>query len=293
MARACSSQYGPPMNRPAPLPPQNLTRSTIESPSVVDPASIVMPNTPLATEPFSHADDVVVVLLIDLAPGSLLWGWSRVVFGKRLLRTVRGLRFAKAMGSGEGGGFGLWPSATRQSLFAVFDGQAAAEDFLAASPTMAAYRAHSRECCIAMLRAISSRGRWDGIGIAVTAVTASTAGNEAAGAAPAPAPVAVLTRASIRPARVWKFWRHSPASELALAQADGCRLAAGMGEAPLLRQATFSVWDSQADMDAYARQGPHLEAIRAAQREGYFSESMFVRFKVLRLEGQFKGQTHG
>ena len=105
--------------------------------------------------------------------------------------------------------------------------------------------------------------------------------------------MAALTRASIRLSRAWKFWRHSPASEHALGQAVGCRLAAGMGEAPLLRQATFSVWDCQADMDAYARAGPHLDAIRAARREGYFSESMFVRFKVLRLEGQFKGRPHG
>lgn len=286
------------MNRSAPLPPPNLTRSAVEPLRPVDSASIGMPSTPLATAPtapiapIAHTDDVVVLLLIDLAPGSLLWGWSRVVFGQRLLRKVRGLRFAKAMGSGQGGGFGLWPSATRQSLFAVFDGQAAAEEFLSASPTVAAYRAHARECCVALLRATASRGRWDGTSIAVTAGTADTADTavkEAGGAAP----VAALTRASIRPTRAWKFWRHSPASEHALAQADGCRLAAGMGEAPLLRQATFSVWDRQADMDAYARQGPHLEAIRAAQREAYFSESMFVRFKVLRLEGQFKGQAHG
>ena len=232
------------------------------------------------------ADDVVVVVLIDLAPGSLLWGWSRVVFGSRLLRKVHGLRFAKAMGSGEEGGFGLRPSATRQALLAVFDGEAAAEDFLATSPTMDAYRAHSRECCVAVMRATSCRGRWDGGSIAVTAVAAVTDVDDAA-------PVAALTRASIRPSRAWKFWRHSPASEQALAQSAGCRLAAGMGEAPLLRQATFSVWDRQSDMDAYARQGPHLEAIRAAQREGYFSESMFVRFKVLRLEGQFQGRRYG
>jgi len=258
-------------------------------------ASISMPDSSTATEPSPSADDVVVVLLIDLAPGSLLWGWSRVVFGKRLLRKVRGLRFAKAMGSGEGGGFGLWPSATRQSLFAVFDGQAAAEHFLAASPTVAAYRAHSRECCVALLRATSSRGSWDGSVISVTAVTAVNAVDAVItdGEPAFAAPVAVLTRASIRPSRAWKFWRHSPASEHALAQAAGCRLAAGMGEAPLLRQATFSVWDRQADMDAYARQGPHLEAIRAAQREGYFSESMFVRFQVLQLQGVFQGRRHG
>ena len=278
------------MNRPAPhQTSNNLDRSKLESQGTADTRSPPTQTALAAGELSAQTDDVVVVLLIDLAPGSLLWGWSRVVFGRRLLRHVRGLRFAKAMGSGAGGGFGLWPSATRQSLLVVFDGETAAEEFLAASPTMAAYRAHSRECCVAVLRATSCRGSWDGSRIAVTATTAVAGAPETAGAAP----VAALTRASIRPGRAWKFWRYSPASEHALAQAAGCRLAAGMGEAPFLRQATFSIWDRQADMDAYARQGPHLEAIRAAQRESFFSESMFVRFKVLRLEGRFKGQPHG
>jgi spheroidene monooxygenase len=260
-----------------------LARPAVDSFSALHKEPASAPATLAAGGSSPTADDVVVLVLIDLAPGSLLWGWSRVIFGNRVLRNVRGLRFAKAMGSGEDGGFGLWPSATRQSLLAVFDGEPAAADFLAASPTMAAYRAHARECCVAVLRATSSRGCWGGSSIAVTAAP------EAAGAAP----VAALTRASIRLSRAWKFWRHSPASEHALGQAIGCRLAAGMGEAPLLRQATFSVWDRQADMDAYARSGPHLDAIRAAQREGYFSESMFVRFKVLRLEGRFNGRPHG
>jgi hypothetical protein len=260
-----------------------MVRPAAGSLSTLDRVPALAPATSPAGGSSPNADDVVVLVLIDLAPGSLLWGWSRVVFGRRLLHDVRGLRFARAMGSGEDGGFGLWPSATRQSLLMVFDGEHAAEDFLAMSPTMAAYRAHARECCVAVLRATSSRGRWDGSSIAVTAAP------EDAGAAP----VAALTRASIRLSRAWKFWRHSPASEHAIAEAVGCRLAAGMGEAPLLRQATFSVWDRQADMDTYARTGPHLDAIRAAQREGYFSESMFVRFKVLRLEGQFKGRPHG
>ena len=228
-------------------------------------------------------DHVVVLLLTDLSPGAAarVWGWSRVVLGRWLLRGVPGLAMAKAMGSGHEGGFGLRPSATRQGLFLVFDSELHADRFLADSPVLLAYRRHARELCLTKLRAVSSRGRWGGQHIAVTAV-------------PQPdEPVAALTRASIRPSRAWAFWRRSPASEYSLTQAAGCRLAAGLGEAPVLRQATFSVWNRQADMDAYARQGPHLEAIRAAQREGYFSESMFVRFKVLRLEGQFKGQTHG
>ncbi len=225
-------------------------------------------------------DHVVVLLLLDLAPGlrAWAWGWSRIVWGKWLLRKVPGLCFAKALGSGYEGGFGLRPSNTRQGLFAVFGSEAQADAFLAGSPVMAGYRGHARELCVAKLRAVSSRGSWSGQGLVATAQ-------------PDPqARVAALTRASIRPSKAWAFWRYSPASEVSLASAPGCELASGLGEAPLLRQATFSVWQNQACMNAYAREGAHLQAIRAAQHGGYFSESMFVRFQVLQLQGSYKGR---
>ena len=66
-------------------------------------------------------------------------------------------------------------------------------------------------------------------------------------------------------------------------------MAVGLGEAPVLRQATFSLWQSQADMDRYARSGAHLQAIRAAYEGRYFSESMFVRFVPLLMRGRWKG----
>jgi spheroidene monooxygenase len=75
--------------------------------------------------------------------------------------------------------------------------------------------------------------------------------------------------------------------------APGCLLAVGLGEAPILRQATFSLWESQAAMDAYARSGPHLQAIRAANAGGWFSESMFVRFLPLVVQGCWRGRSYG
>ena len=228
-----------------------------------------------------RADHVAVLLLVELAPGARLWGWSRVVLGERPVRGVPGLRFAKALGSGQRGGFGLRPSLTRQGLFAVFDGEAAAEDFLRRSDTVDAYRSHAREFCSITLRATSSRGHWAGQAIGVSA------------AAAAGAPVASLTRASIRPSKALRFWQRSPPAEAALQRSDGCLLAVGLGEAPLLRQATFSLWCDQAAMDAYARSGAHLAAIRAAHGEGFFSESMFVRFVPLQIRGIWQGHRHG
>jgi quinol monooxygenase YgiN len=226
-------------------------------------------------------DDVAVLLLADLMPGHRAWGCWRLARGAAGLRGVPGLRFAKVLGSGRDGGFGLRPSLSRQGLFALFDNEADADAFLSDSPTAAAYREHAAELCTVKLRATSSRGRWSGQVIGVSAAT-SLAGR-----------VAALTRASIRPLRARRFWRQSPHAEAALRAADGCLLAVGLGEAPLLRQATFSVWRDQAAMDTYARSGAHQQAIVAAQREGWFSESMFVRFEPLQLRGRWQGHVHG
>jgi len=261
------------MTRPAPL--TLLQRSA-------DPAaaaSRVNLHTPTAT-PVLQRDDVAVLLLAELAPGHRAWGWSRIALGARPHRSVSGLRFAKALGSGERGGFGLRPSPTRQGLFALFNGESAADAFLSSS-AVESYRARSTELCTMKLRATSSRGRWAGQDIGVSAMPAQGG------------IVAALTRAAIRPLQAHRFWRRSPLTEAALQGAEGCLLAVGLGEAPLLRQATFSLWRDLAAMDAYARSGAHQQAIMAAHRGGWFSESMFVRFVPLQIRGIWQGHRHG
>jgi spheroidene monooxygenase len=106
-------------------------------------------------------------------------------------------------------------------------------------------------------------------------------------------PIATLTRASIKPLHALPFWRLSPPAEVALEASPGCLLASGLGEAPLVRQATFSVWTSTEAMNQYARGGAHQLAIRTAYAGNYFSESMFVRFAPLEIRGVWKGRVHG
>lgn len=224
---------------------------------------------------------VAVLVLADVHPAHIVWAWGRLVLGRWPLRHTPGLHFIKVLGSGEAGGFGLKPSATHRGLFLVFDDEAHARQFVASSAVLQAWRAHARELCVAILRACSSKGSWSGAAMQVTA------------SAPVEGPIAALTRASIRPRHALAFWRQSPPSERALADSEGCVLAAGLGEAPLLRQATFSLWSSTAAMDAYARSGAHQQAIRAAYGGGYFSETMFVRLVPLEVRGTWQGRQHG
>ena len=80
---------------------------------------------------------------------------------------------------------------------------------------------------------------------------------------------------------------------MSLEQSSGCIIAAGVGEAPFFRQATFTIWESQAAMDQYARQGAHQRAISASLSGHYFSESMFSRYLPFDAQGSWKGRTLG
>jgi hypothetical protein len=228
----------------------------------------------------ANNDQVVVLLLADIAQASRLWGWSRIVKGPQALQDIPGLLFSKVLGSGYEGGFGLRPSPSRQGLFGLFESLETAQNFVAKSSLLQAYQERSDELCWVLLKTWSCRGSWDGQSLDVCA------------AQPIKGPVAALTRASIKLAKAPAFWRHAPPSQNALTDAKGCQLAVGLGEAPFVRQATFTIWDSVSDMNAYARSGAHLEAIQDAAQNDYFSESMFARFVPLQLQGQWHGKVY-
>jgi hypothetical protein len=224
---------------------------------------------------------VALLLLVRFHSRAVPWGLSRLVLGEHALGRVPGLRFGRVLGSGRGGGFGLAPGLDHQGLMCFFDDEDSARAFAADAPVMRAYRDHARESLCALLRATSCRGSWGGASLAVTAPPQ------------ADAPMAALTRASIRLRHAARFWQHAPATHDGIARAEGCRLAVGLGEAPLLRQATFSLWDNAQAMDAYARSGAHLAAIHGAYQQGWFSESMFVRFAPISIEGTWHGSPYG
>lgn len=225
----------------------------------------------------------VLVALVDLRQEHRLWGWLRIAQGSSSLGSAAGLRFAKVMGSGHGGGFGLRPSASHQGLVCVFDSRAQAQAFVD-GPVFAQYRERARELCVGLFGIQSSRGAWDGV--SWTAQAAELDGDMPPGGL-----VAAITRASILPTKAPAFWRMAPAAQAQLPQAEGCLVSMGLGEAPLLRQCTFSIWRDTAAMDAYARSGAHSKAIAATYRNGFFSESMFVRMRVLFFEGVWNGKT--
>ena len=213
-------------------------------------------------------------------PRHVAWGLMQLVLGPFTGPSTPAMLWRKVLGSGHEGGFGLRPAWNRLGLFCAFDCTESARHWLATSAEAAQWKRRAVNWLAVLVEPTSSRGSWSGHTLGPVESESSRG---------APVTVASLTRASIRPHRARRFWSLSPAAELSLAQAPGCLMAVGLGEAPLLRQATFSLWQSQSAMDAYARSGAHLEAIRQAYSQGFFSESMFTRFRVLELAGEWPG----
>ncbi|MBD2721211.1 spheroidene monooxygenase [Hymenobacter sp. BT189] len=198
------------------------------------------------------------------------------------LARVPGLRFFKLLGSGARNGFGFWPNLDRYGFMAVWDDAAAAEDFFGQHPLWATYQQRSAELWTLQLAPLKAQGLWDGqrpFDYEAAPLPAS-----------APAPVAVLTRASIRWAKTRRFWQFVEPTSAALAGAVGVRAALGLGELPVVRQATFSVWESAQAMQEYAyRDVRHREVIQLTRRENWYAEELFARFQVLSSTGTLDG----
>lgn len=239
---------------------------------------------------------VVVVLLADFLRQHQGWGWLRLVAGATPYKDVPGLTMVKVMGSGHGGGFSLRPSATHQGLICTFSHLDLGLKFLD-SPAVQAYRSRARECWTGVLSVQSARGHWDKQAWQASSAQALGVSSEQAqqglglDGLPLSGPFAVLTRASIVPTKAMAFWRYAPAAQADLVQAPGCLLAMGLGEAPLVRQCTFSLWQDTAAMLQYARQGAHQVASAAAYKHQFFSESLFVRMQVLQMAGIWQGRS--
>ncbi len=226
-------------------------------------------------------NQTAVLVLVDIAPDSFLWGLSRYVIGRFSLRNIHGLQFFKVLGSGFEGGFSTKPSFHKQGLFCVFDSEQHAKQFRTHSTLVQSYLKHSREFFAVTLNTFSTRGSWANTQLDVTAN------------APVSGPIASLTRAAIKPLKANAFWKNAQPAEVSINQSEGVILSAGLGEAPYLRQATFTIWEDETALNAYAQQGAHLAAIKAAYGQQYFSESMFTRFTPSEMEGTWRGKHYG
>jgi len=206
-----------------------------------------------------------------------------MAFDRPVLGSTPGLVFWRLLGSGRGASTGMGADLRRWALLAVWRDERALDRFLSESPVAERWRSEARESWQVRLAPVASRGRWNGVE-PFGPLPASTPGIDPG------APVVVLTRASIRPSRLVAFYRAVPEVDRLLAEQDGCLASVGVGEWPLARQGTFSVWRDAAAVRAFAHKGAaHRRVIGRTREEDWYSEELFARFSPYASEGTWDG----
>lgn len=206
-------------------------------------------------------------------------GWAGVLsmaFFRIPLWCNRQLSFWKLLGCGRNGSFDKTPDWRQWAVLTVSETTINTPVFLAAW-----WKFFRCETWLVVLEPLAGHGTWDG--------------KHCFGQLPAKsettAPVAVLTRATIRFNRLNRFWSHVPDVANEMKSAEGLICSLGIGEVPWIKQATFSIWANieQLQQFAYAQQH-HTEVIRKTRAEKWYSEEMFVRFRIQAAGGTLQGK---
>ena len=210
------------------------------------------------------------------------WAFGQMQFAHASIRKTPGLTFYKLMGSGKDPGFNPLPDWSVYALLCNWENEAAANDFLQQAPIFKRYQDHTTEQWTIFMKPLHAKGLWSG----VNPFNPSTDLDKTNPL------IAVITRATIRKKNLIQFWRYVPISQHPIIHGcEGLIYTKGIGEAPLVQMATFSIWRSIEDLKNFAYNSPeHKEAIAKTHRIDWYKEEMFARFQPYKSIGKWNGK---
>lgn len=189
-------------------------------------------------------------------------------------KDTKGLTFWRPFGAGSGNGFSIWPDWSLFGLLTVFNTEEDANDFLN-SEVITEYTDTASEFSHVLMHAIKAHGEWSKQNPFISEVKYD-----------ASKPIAVITRATIKPKLAYKFWRYVPSVSKSMDGHEGLIFSKGIGEWPIFMQATFSFWkEGQHMMDYAYKNKKHADMVTKTRELGWYSEELFSRFHPFEIRG--------
>lgn len=211
---------------------------------------------------------------------SRVWALTMMGAARWPMSRIPDIGFWKLCGSGTGEGFTPIPNTAVYAILATWPDQETARKRIEQTPLFDRYRRKALENWTVYLSTDTTRGQWSGKTPFEISTPVGTKG-----------PLAALTRATIKPSILARFWGRVPNISKVIGQDTNVIFKIGIGEVPWLHQVTFSIWPDAPAMANFARTGPHADAIRAVRDEGWFSEELYARFTLLSDQGTWGGSS--
>jgi heme-degrading monooxygenase HmoA len=222
----------------------------------------------------------VVTFSIFTFPGFRRW-WALGQMGRSALLRSRpaGLQFGKMLGSGRGG-FSMVPDFSRYAMLCSWKSAQDAVHFFESS-LMQKYMTHTSEHYTLQMLPVQSHGLWNN----------ANPFREVYKQPVPDLPLVVLTRATIRLSRLPEFWRNVPKAQQAIQNSPGLLFSIGVGELPLVQQATVSIWENAEAIRQFAYQKTfHKDIVHQTRKRNWYSEDLFARFVPVAVQGTFNGK---
>lgn len=206
------------------------------------------------------------------------WGISKLLHLRFTIKKNKHVEFFKLLGAGSGLGYRAWPKYGVIGVFMVWDEIDEAKAFFH-SDRFTNISATSSEQYTVFLQPSSSRGTWSGFGN--WRFGSQENGNKGL--------VCALTRATIKRRYLYDFWKMVPSISMIQKNYPGLIFSQGVGEVPVLEQATFTIWENTQSMEEFAYTTFHGKAIQRVRQANGFKEQMFTRFNPIMSYGTWEG----
>ena len=208
------------------------------------------------------------------------WAFKQMQLGLIQLKNVSGLSFYKILGSGAKNGFSAIPNFGTYVLLCVWESENQAETFFAENNFFKEYQERSSENMTVYMHSAEVHGTWD-----------ERQPFQKNAELAMDMPIIVLTRARIRFRKLLSFWSRVGSVSQSLENYEGLVLSIGVGEWPLIQQATLSIWKTQKEMMDYAYKNPkHREVVMLTRKLNWYKEEMFARFIPYKFLGVWEGE---
>lgn len=190
--------------------------------------------------------------------------------------------FWKLMGSGKHAQVDLAPDFKHWAILTTWDNKHDFDKFYRHSFASKWFKWFGYEEFTILLNPLSSHGLWSGNQPFKSSSKNPTADSR----------IAVITRAAIRFNKLKEFKSNIKRAAVEMRKSDGFILSAGIGENPFLDQATFSIWESAAQMKNYAYKSfDHSDIIKLTRARKWYAEELFARFEIIDCWGKLNGKT--